>query len=501
MIKANNVKALLLTFCAVGVLTAANQTWADSTISNCAQVTATTETDTDSQPNSVASQADLLAAFTGSTLQDDESCAPLMIESIYDFGDAPDTYGTTIAGTGAQHEIIPGLLMGASVDEEADGQPGAGADADGTDEDGVSGLTSLQDGQAVKLQVTATNELGQDAYVGCWIDYDHSGTFDAGEYGGAIVPVGSTDAAISVTMPAVPADASTTMTDGTYARCRLSTDTMDASKATGLMTDGEVEDYKVSFTATPEFDLALVKRLADGQSGSVKPGDTVVFTIEVMNQGTIDATDIVLTDYIPSGLTLNDTAWTDNGNGTATLTTPMTSLAAGASTTVNVTFTVATDATAGDINNAAEITSAKDDKGADVTDIDSTPDNDPVNEKGVTDDVVDNSNGDEDDHDIALLTITVDPKVDIELVKTVTDTKGDPITTVRRGTDVVYVLTATNKGPDNATGVVVKDQLPAGLEYKSDDSASAYNSATGAWTVGDLANGESKVLKITATIK
>ncbi|MEB4593382.1 DUF11 domain-containing protein [Candidatus Thiothrix sp. Deng01] len=495
-----NVKALLLTFCAVGVLTAANQTWADSTVTNCAQVTATTETDVDSQPNSVASQAALLAAFTGGTLQDDESCAPLTVQSIFDFGDAPDSYGTKLAGNGAQHEIIPGLMLGATVDDEADGQSGVNADGDGTDEDGVT-VPTLTDGQAVTLQITATNTLAQDAHVGCWIDYDHNGTFDTAEYGGATVPAGSNAASISVTMPSAPADASTVMPDGTYARCRLSTDTMDASKAVGLMSNGEIEDYKVTFTAAPVFDLALNKRLATGQATTAKPDEAVVFTIEVINQGTVDATDVAVTDYIPTGLVLNDAAWTDNGNGTATLKTPIATLAAGTSTTVNIAFKVATDAVKGEISNAAEISSAKDGTGAAATDKDSTPDNNPGNETGIVDDVLDNSGNDEDDHDIAKMTIMVDPKVDIELVKTVTDSAGAPVTAVRRGADVVYVLTATNKGPDAATGVVVKDQLPAGLTYKSDDSAGGYDSATGAWTVGDMGNGESKVLKITATVK
>lgn len=500
MKKPMKVRGLLLTFCAVGVLAAANQGWADSTITNCAQVTATTEADTDSQPNSVASQADLLAAFTGGTLQDDESCAPLTLESIYDFGDAPDTYGTTMSKNGAQHEIIPGLMLGATVDDEADGQNSTNADADGTDEDGVN-ISTLTDGQAVTLQVTATNSLGQDAYVGCWIDYDHNGTFDAGEYGGATVPAGSNAATINVNMPAVPADASTAMPDGTYARCRLSTDTMDASKATGVMSNGEVEDYKVTFTAAPVFDLALLKRLATGQPATAKPGEDVVFTIEVLNQGTMDATDIAVTDYIPTGLVLNDAAWTDNGDGTASLKAPIAALAAGASTTVNITFTVDANATAGSISNAAEISSAKDGTGAAVTDKDSTPDSNPGNETAIVDDVVDGTGGDEDDHDIAPLTIVVDPKVDIELAKTVTDTNGAAVTTVRHGAEVVYVLTVTNKGPDGATGIVVKDQLPATLLYKSDDASGNYDSATGAWTVGDLANGESKVLKITATVK
>lgn len=501
MKKMNSARALLLTFCAVGVLAAANQSWADTSITNCAQVSTAVEQDTDSTPGNKASQTELLAAFTdpaGSKLEDDEACAPLTIQSIFDFGDAPDTYGTTGA-TAAKHEIVPGLKLGANVDEEADGQPDPTATLDGTDEDGVT-MPALTDGQALTLQVSATNTSGKDATVGCWIDYDGNGTFDSGEYGGAVVPNNSTGASISVAMPGVPADASSKLPNGTYARCRLSTDTIDAAKATGALNDGEVEDYKVTIAAAPVFDLALLKRLSTGQATSVKAGDTVKFTIEVHNQGTIEAKDVVVSDYIPSGLTLADANWTAAGS-IATLNTPIASLAAGASTTVEISFTVDATATAGDLTNTAEISAAKDKDGNPATDADSTADTNVSNEKGIVDDVMDNTGGDEDDSDIAKITILVDPKTDVELVKTVADAQDQPLTTVRRGSTVVYTLQTTNKGPDAATGVVIKDQLPAGLTYISDDSAGKYDAASGLWTVGDVANGESKVLKITATVK
>ncbi|MBJ6611175.1 MAG: DUF11 domain-containing protein [Candidatus Thiothrix moscowensis] len=508
MKKMTNLKAMLLTMCAVGVLAAANQSWAATEVANCAQVTATTEADTDSTPNNKASDADILAAVTAKptpTNEDDEACAILAVESIYDFGDAPKEYGTLLADSGAQHEIIPGLKLGATVDEEADGQNSSGATGDGVDEDGVT-IPTLMDGQAVTLEVKATNTLGKDATVACWIDYDKSGTFDSTEYGSGTVTAGSTDATVNVNMPAVPANASTAMPDGTFARCRLTTDAIDGTKATGLLADGEVEDYKVTFTAQPIFDLALVKRPADGQATTLKPGDAVKFTIEVSNQGTVDAKDVVVTDYIPTGLTLNDANWTDNADGTATLTTAIASIPAGTSASVDIIFKVADTATAGKLTNTAEISAAKDKDGNPATDKDSTPDADKGNDAVVKDDVINEdgkNGGDEDDHDIAEITVAPDAKVDINLTKAVTDDKGSPITTARRGQSVVYVLTVINDGPDNATNVTVKDALPASLQYVSDDSAGKYDQASGIWTVGDMAVGAagSKVLKITATLK
>lgn len=497
----NSFKSLLVTFCAVGVLAAANQSWADAEIANCAQVNAATETDADSTPGNKASSADILAAVTGGTAEDDESCAVLTLKSIYDFGDAPKTYGTLLAEGGAQHEIMPGLKLGANIDDEADGQDSTNADADGADEDGVVGVTSLQDGQAVTLQVTATNTLGKDAKVACWIDYDGSGTFDTAEFGSATIAAGSNGVTVPVTMPNAPADASTKLKGGvTYARCRLSTDAaLDGSKPTGSMADGEVEDYKVTFTAQPVSDLALMKRVDAAQATPIKPGDAVKFVVEVYNQGTTEATAIEVTDYIPTGLTLSDKNWTDNGDGTATLKTPIASLAAGTSTTVEINFTVAANATKGTLSNVAEISAAKDKDGNPFVDKDSTPDSNGGNDPVVKDDVIDNTDGDEDDHDKADITITVDPKVDVELVKSVTDDKGQPVTTVRRGQTVIYTLTATNKGPDAASNVTVKDTLPASLTFVSAEAG--YDNASGVWTVGDMANGETKTVKITATVK
>src|SRR5690606_34055983 len=45
-------------------------------------------------------------------------CPPVL----YDYGDAPDTYGTLAASNGPQHAINPDLLLGERIDGETDGQ-------------------------------------------------------------------------------------------------------------------------------------------------------------------------------------------------------------------------------------------------------------------------------------------------------------------------------------------------------------------------------------------
>ena len=67
--------------------------------------------------------------------------------------------------------------------------------------------------------------------------------------------------------------------------------------------------------------------------------------------------------------------------------------------------------------------------------------------------------------------------------------------------DVTFTVTATNHGPDTAGDAEANVTLPAGLTYKSSSTATgSYNSTTGIWSVGDLANGASATLSITAAV-
>src|SRR5262249_50866478 len=68
------------------------------------------------------------------------------------------------------------------------------------------------------------------------------------------------------------------------------------------------------------------------------------------------------------------------------------------------------------------------------------------------------------------------------------------------GDTVVYTVTVANNGPDAATNVTVLDVLPPQLSLQSSGSGSSYNPATGIWTVGTLAVGESQTLTLTSLV-
>jgi uncharacterized repeat protein (TIGR01451 family) len=69
------------------------------------------------------------------------------------------------------------------------------------------------------------------------------------------------------------------------------------------------------------------------------------------------------------------------------------------------------------------------------------------------------------------------------------------------GSNVDFTLTVSNGGPDGATGVEVTDLLPTGYTYVGDTpSVGTYDSGSGVWTIGNLANGANATLTITATV-
>ena len=74
------------------------------------------------------------------------------------------------------------------------------------------------------------------------------------------------------------------------------------------------------------------------------------------------------------------------------------------------------------------------------------------------------------------------PGIDLELGKTVDNPTPD------LNDNVTYTLTLVNLGPDVATGVQVRDQLPAGTSYVADTpSVGSYDEVSGIWSIASLA--------------
>jgi len=204
---------------------------------------------------------------------------------------------------------------------------------------------------------------------------------------------------------------------------------------------------------TPVANLSLVKT-ADTMTPKV--GDVITFTIEVSNAGPSTATNVVVTEKLETGYEFLSAFATSGSYSEELGLWTVGDMANGETATLTLAARVLAE---GEYRNFVVASSDNDD--------------DPGPEDEITPDPT--------------------PVADLGIVKTVDKDN------VEEGDEVVFTVVVTNHGPSDATGVLVAEDLPAGLEYVSDVAErGAYDQ--GVWTVGDLANGESVTLTMVATV-
>ncbi len=218
-----------------------------------------------------------------------------------------------------------------------------------------------------------------------------------------------------------------------------------------------VADLSVTKTAMPE-------------ASSVVAGDPardgIDYSIVASNAGPSDATAAVVKDTLPAGLTVTSVDAPAGATCTATdsaVECTFATLAAGAGATIVVHAIVGADAAAGDLVNTATIASPADDP-------------DTSNNK-------------------ATATTPLETSADVAVTKRATPTSataGDPL---------AFTITAANRGPSTARGVVVSDTLPAGLTDPSTTTPGCtIADDTLVCDAADIAPGESSSATVTATV-
>lgn len=186
-----------------------------------------------------------------------------------DFGDAPDpldatpgNYPTLFANNGARHILSVGPVLGTTADADADGQPDAAAAGDDNnatdDEDGVSLPGGLIAGRTSTLTVNASGS----GFLNAFLDANQDGDWD--DPGEHVVVNESLSAGANSVSVFVPESANE---GDTIARFRF--DTFGGVGATGLASNGEVEDHTVSIIALPQIDAISNVIVAPGPGVSV----------------------------------------------------------------------------------------------------------------------------------------------------------------------------------------------------------------------------------------
>ncbi|MFI5662682.1 DUF6923 family protein [Streptomyces sp. NPDC051684] len=213
----------------------------------------------------------------------------------YDFGDAPDSYGTT-KGKGPIAAIDKSLMLGKNVSSERQARtPGddQALDARGdTFDDGVATWPKITTAtRSYQVPVALANSTDGPATLSGWVDFDGDGTFDTGELATVAVPAGATSARLNWS------GISGAKAGATYARLWLQAGTVDEPSSRGTAdatrtVAGEIEDYPVTVEQAPEpLDIA---KSADKKDA--KPGDKVTYTVTVTNPGKTTHKDVTVSD-------------------------------------------------------------------------------------------------------------------------------------------------------------------------------------------------------------
>ena len=221
-----------------------------------------------------------------------------------------------------------------------------------------------------------------------------------------------------------------------------------------------------STTLTPSFDVQVAK-VPD--NASLIPGDTVIYTVTVTNTGPSTAPGVILTDVLPSGLTLvsatlDGQAGSESGG---TITFPAVNMASGAVATGTITLTVDT-LTNGLLTNTAS-----------VQDLSAAGETNIANNSDSAD-------------------VTVVAEADLSVTKSVSAAAS------QIGGTLTYDMVVANAGPSSAANVVVSDTLPSGVTFVSGTgpAGEVLSEVGGVVTanMASLASGANGTISITVSI-
>ncbi len=308
-------------------------------------------------------------------------------------------------------------------------------------------------GDLITFTLVITNH-GPSSATGVVVTDTLPGNMDFGSasagcfYGTAVVcPVGAlaNGSARTLTVTARPALDATGIITNTATVAGSEPDTVPANNTA-----------RIGIVVTPQADLSVDKIAGPNP---VYVGDSLTYVIAVVNGGPSAATNVVITDTLPAGMTFNWAlpACTPSGR---TVICNLGAVASGDSASALIVVTP-TAAAAGTVTNTVTVGGNEFDQ------------NTSNNRATATTLALANAN------------VVVSKKA-----------TPDP---ARSGSPLVYTVVVTNTGPSVATGVLMTDTLPGGVNLGSVSSGCAHASGVVTCVLGSIASGLSKTVNITVT--
>jgi uncharacterized repeat protein (TIGR01451 family) len=297
---------------------------------------------------------------------------------------------------------------------------------------------------------TITGTLNSTASSTFEVDFYSDPTADPSNHGQAKVYLGST---------AVTTDAAGNGSFSFSAATTVTTGNIVTSTATD--STGNTSEFSANVTsAPPSADLAVTMA---GPTGPIPVGGFVTYTITISNGGPNNATNVSLTDTLPTSVSFTNATASQGSVSQAggIVTATLGSLAVNAHATVTITVM---PTRAGAFTNTATASATQTD----------------ANQANNT----------------ASLTLTAVQGADLALVESATPTNA----TV--GGNLAFVFTVTNNGPAAATAVSLVDTLPSGVTFSSSGASQGTVSQTNGKvtaSVGTLNSGQSATVTIAVT--
>ena len=243
-----------------------------------------------------------------------------------------------------------------------------------------------------------------------------------------------------------------------------SVDQYDSDSTPGN-SDPTEDDY-----GSASFELATADLSVTKEVDNAKPnvGEPVHFTITVTNGGQDTATGVTLLDALPNGLAYERSVAGVGSYDSTSGIWDVGELAVQQTATLTITAKSTNDTP---LTNVVQVATL------DQLDPDATPGNNVPSED-----------------DQASVDV-VGQQIDLSVTKVVDNERPNV------GDLVHFTVSLTNSRVTEATGVSVRDPLPAGLKYQSHiASRGSYSGSSGVWNVGQVANGEVLTLNITAEV-